>query len=159
MLDGLAVRHYTAAMREFTTSASIRSTPEVVWGILTDGSSYPSWNPEIPQVEGRIALGEKIKAHVLLHGGVVRQVSVTVTALEPPRRMVWTGGMPLGLFTGRRTFTITPRDGGIVEFTMHVHFSGPLSTLIAKSLGDRQPDIDALAAGRKKFAERNPAGR
>jgi hypothetical protein len=141
-------------MKEFTSTASIRATPEAVWAILTDGPGYADWNPEINRIDGRIALGEKIKAHVVLHGGVIRPVSVRVTALEPLRRMVWTGGLPLGLFTGRRTFSLTPRDGGIVEFTMNVHFSGPLSRMIAKFLGDRQPDIDALASGLKTWAER-----
>jgi uncharacterized protein YndB with AHSA1/START domain len=84
-----------AAIQEFTTTARIRATPEVVWAILTDGPGYARWNPEINRVEGRIALGEKIKAHVVLHGSVVRPVSVRVTALEPPRRMVWTGGSVL----------------------------------------------------------------
>jgi hypothetical protein len=141
-------------MKEFSTTTSIRATPEAVWAILIDGPGYAQWNPEIVRVDGPIALGEKIKAHVLLHGGVVRPVSVRVTDLEPPRRMVWTGGMPLGLFTGRRTFSITPGNGGSSEFTMHLQFRGLLSSLIAKSLGNRQPDIDALAAGLKKWAER-----
>jgi hypothetical protein len=140
-------------MKEYTATSSIRATPEAVWAILTDGPRYADWNPEINRVDRRIALGEKIQAHVVLHGGVVRPVSVRVTAFEPMRRMVWTGGLPLGLFTGKRTFTITPRDGGIVEFTMHLQFSGPLSPLIANSLGDRQPDIDAFAAGLKTRAE------
>jgi uncharacterized protein YndB with AHSA1/START domain len=99
-------------MKEFTTTAAIRATPESVWAILTDGPGYTHWNPEISRIDGRIALGEKIKAHVVLHGGKVQQVTVRVTALEPPRRMVWTAGLPLGLFTGRRTFSVTPRDGG-----------------------------------------------
>jgi uncharacterized protein YndB with AHSA1/START domain len=141
-------------MKEFSTTTSIRATPEAVWAILTDGAGFARWNPEINLVEGKFALGEKIKAHVVLHEGVVRPVSVRVTALEPPQRMVWTGGLPLGLFTGRRTFSLTPREGGIVEFTMHLQFSGPLAPLIAKSLGDRQPDIDAFAAGLKGWAER-----
>ena len=79
---------------------------------------------------------------------------VRVTAPEPPTRIVWTGGLPLGLFMGRRTFTLTPRDGGVVDFALNLQFSGPLSSQIAKSLGDRQPDIDALAAGLKAWAER-----
>ena len=77
----------------------------------------------------------------------------TIVVDKKMKRMVWTGGLPLGLFTGRRIFTVVPRDGGIVEFTMRVQFSGPLSPLIAKSLGDRQADIDAFAAALKKFAE------
>jgi hypothetical protein len=141
-------------LKEYASTVGIRATPEALWAILTDGPGYADWNPEINRIDGRIALGEKIKAHVVLHGGKVQPVSVVVTALEPLRRMVWTGGMPLGLFKGRRTLSLVQRAGGIVEFTMHVHFSGLLSALIAKSLGDRQPDIDALAAGLKKWAER-----
>ncbi len=141
-------------MKEFITIAAIKATPEAIWSILTDGMSYAHWNPEINRVDGRITLGEKILAHVVLPGGKVQRVSVRVTSWDPMRQMVWTGGLPLGLFTGRRTFRLTPRDGGIVEFSMHLHLSGRLSPLIAKSLGDRQPDIDAFAAGLKAWAER-----
>ena len=141
-------------MKEYSSTISIRSTPERVWSLLTDAASYASWNPEIKRVEGKIALGEKLRAHVVMHGGRIQPVSVRVTAFEPPRRLVWTGGMPLGLFTGRRTFTLVPRGAGVVEFTMSVRFTGPMSPLIAKSLGDRQPDITALAAGLKAWAER-----
>jgi hypothetical protein len=140
-------------MREYTATVDIRATPEAVWAILTDGPGYANWNPEINRVDGRIVLGEKITAHVVLHGGKVQPVTVRVTTLEPMRRMVWKGGLPLGLFTGLRTFSLTQQQGG-VGFTMQVHFSGLLSSLIARSLGDRQPDIDALAAGLKKWAER-----
>jgi hypothetical protein len=37
---------------------------------------------------------------------------------------------------------------------MALSMTGPLAPLILKSLGDRQPDIDAFSAGLKKFAER-----
>jgi hypothetical protein len=141
-------------MKEFATTAGIRAKSEAIWAILTDGPGYANWNPEISRIVGRIAIGEKIKAHVVLHGGKIQPVSVRVTSLEPPLRMVWTGGLPFGLFTGQRTFSLTPREGGIVEFTLHLRFSGLLSPLIAKSLGDRQPDIDAFAAGLKTWAER-----
>lgn len=140
-------------MKEFTAHTSIRATPEIVWSILTQASDYYRWNPEIPRIEGRIALGEKIKAYVNLGKGVTRAVGVSVTELQPLRRMVWTGGLPFGLFTGRRIFILAPRQDGIVEFILHVEFRGPLSNLIARSLGDRQPDIDALAAGLKAQAE------
>src|SRR5262249_17455352 len=80
------------AMKEYTTSVDIRATLEAVWAILTDGPGYAQWNPEITRVDGRIALGEKIKAHVVLHGGKVQPVSVRVTALEPTKLMEWTGG-------------------------------------------------------------------
>jgi hypothetical protein len=143
-----------ADVKELATATSILATPETVWAVLINASGYAHWNPEICRVDGQIALGRKIKAHVVLHGGKVQPVTLRVTELEPMRRMVWTGGLPLGLFTGRRTFSLLPHDGGAVEFTMYLNFSGLLSGPIARSLGDRQPDIDAFAAGLKKWAER-----
>jgi hypothetical protein len=142
-------------MKQYSTTVSIRATAEAVWAILTDGAGYSNWNPEISRVDGQMMLGKKIKAHVVLHGGKVQPVSVRVIELEPMRRMVWKAGMPLGLFTGLRTFNLTAHEAGIVEFTMLVQFRGLMSGLIAKSLGDRQPNIDAFAAGLKKWAERN----
>jgi hypothetical protein len=144
-------------MKQYSTSVNIRTTAEAVWAILTDGPGYANWNPEISRVDGQMALGEKIRAHVALHGGKVQPVSVRIIELEPMHHMIWKGGMPLGLFTGLRTFTLTPHEGGVVEFTMHLKFSGLMSGLIAKSLGDRQPDIDAFAVALKKWAERSRA--
>jgi uncharacterized protein YndB with AHSA1/START domain len=81
-------------MYEFTTKSMIRSSPERVWEILTDGACYSEWNPEIVAVDGRIALGERIRARVKVGSGAIR--SLHVTAFEAPTRMEWTGGLPLG---------------------------------------------------------------
>jgi uncharacterized protein YndB with AHSA1/START domain len=98
-------------MYEFLTTSTIRATPEAVWEILTNAAGYAQWNPEIVAIEGRMALGERIRARVKVGGGAVRLVPLRVTAFEAPSRMEWTGGMPLGLFTGRRIFALTPSDG------------------------------------------------
>jgi hypothetical protein len=66
---------------------------------------------------------------------------------------VWSGGMPLGLFKGERTFTLTPTRGGDVEFSMSEVFSGPLAGLIGKSIPDLQPAFDEFAASLKRRAE------
>jgi hypothetical protein len=68
--------------------------------------------------------------------------------------MVWSGGMPLGLFTGTRTFTLTPRSDGSTEFTMREEFRGLLAPLIGRSIPDLQPAFDAFAAALKREAER-----
>ena len=67
--------------------------------------------------------------------------------------MVWTGGMPLGLFKGERTFTLTRRGDGTVEFRMSEAFSGLLSPLIERSIPNLQPAFDEFAAALKKRAE------
>jgi uncharacterized protein YndB with AHSA1/START domain len=140
-------------VKEYLTVSTIRSTPELVWRILTDATGYADWNPEIVGIDGRMALNERITVRVKLGSGAIRRVSMRVTAFEPPSRMEWTGGLPLGLFVGLRTFTVVPRDGG-VEFRMHLRMSGPLAPLILKSVGDRQPEIDRFSSALRARVER-----
>ncbi|MBL8702794.1 MAG: SRPBCC domain-containing protein [Alphaproteobacteria bacterium] len=138
-------------MKSFATEIPIRATPEAIWSILADAAAYPAWNSTVERVEGRIARGETIKVHARISPG--RAFPVRVTELDPPRRMVWTGGMPLGLFTGTRTFTLAPRSDGMVAFAMGETFTGLLAPLIARSIPDLQPAFDAFAADLKRRAE------
>lgn len=76
----------------------IRAPVERIWSILTDAAAYPSWNSTVERVIGTIASGEKVTVYAKASPG--RAFPLEVTAFEPNRRMVWRGGMPLGLFTG-----------------------------------------------------------
>ena len=144
-------------MYEFVTRCTIHATPEVVWEILTNTGGYAEWNPEIVAIEGRMALGERIQARVKVGSGALRTVPLRLTAFEAPSRMEWTGGLPLGLFTGRRILTVTP-EGGAVEFRMLVQMSGPLAFLMVKAVGNRQAEIDGYSSALKSRAEQPPAG-
>jgi hypothetical protein len=84
-----------------------------------------------------------------------RSFPLTVAAFEPERRMVWTGGMPLGLFTGTRTFTLTPKPDRIVAFDMREEFDGLLASLITRSMPDLQPTFEDFASDLKRHAEHN----
>ena len=137
-------------MKSFEVSTVIRATPESIWAILTDGATWTLWNPTIERVEGSIASGEKLKVYTTLSPG--RAFPVRVTQFDPPRRMVWTGGMPLGLFQGVRTYSLTPKQGG-VEFSMREVFSGLMSPLITRSIPDLQPAFDEFAAALRLRAE------
>jgi uncharacterized protein YndB with AHSA1/START domain len=139
-------------MKEYSTMVTIDAPAEHVWEILTDASGYHTWNPEILDVQGRMALGERIVALVRLGDGALRRVRLRVTRFESPTRMEWVGGLPLGLFVGRRTFTVTPSAGGC-EFRLHLEMSGPMSGPIVKSVGDRQPEVDSFSAALKRKAE------
>ncbi|HEY7326850.1 MAG TPA: SRPBCC domain-containing protein, partial [Gemmataceae bacterium] len=116
-----------------------------MWEILTSAPGYAEWNPEIVAIEGRMEMGERIQAQVKVGGGAIRTVPLRVTVFEAPSRMEWTGGLPLGLFTGRRIFTVTPGESA-VEFHMLVQMSGLLASLMVKAVGDRQSEIDAFSS-------------
>jgi hypothetical protein len=58
---------------------------------------------------------------------------VKVAIDQASGRMTWTGGMPMGMFTGERTFTVTPTDGGC-HFKMREEYTGRMLRFIWKSI-------------------------
>ena len=143
-------------MRHYEASATIAAAPEAIWAILTDAPAYSEWDSGVRSVEGTIAPGAKLKLTSEANPG--RAFALAVTEFEPPRSMTWSGGMPLGLFKGVRTFALVPEDGGATRFTMREEYSGPMLPLIWRSMPDLQPSFDQFAAGLKARAEgRAPA--
>ncbi len=68
----------------------------------------------------------------------------------PGEVMTWTGGLPLGLFTGVCTFTLEPQSG-MTHLRVKEEFTGPLRGLLWKAMPDaRQPLIDYVNAVRKR---------
>lgn len=137
-------------MKEYKATAIINQSPAKIWSILTDVSAYPAWDPYCDKIEGRVALGQKIKAFSKLSPG--RAFPVKVTELVPNQKMTWSGGMPFGLFKGERTFTLTAW-GEATEFTLHEVFSGPMLALIGKSIPDMTDAFDKFVLGLKQRAE------
>ncbi len=138
-------------MKTFAAMTVINAPASAIWGLLTDAPRYSDWNSTVTEVVGRIALGEKVTVTTKASPG--RKFPLTVTEFESDHRMVWSGGMPLGLFTGTRTFTLTPRAEGDVEFRMVEQFSGLLAPLIERSIPDLQPMFNQFAADLKRRAE------
>ena len=139
-------------MKGFATSITIRARAETAWALLTDAVGYPQWNSTVEKIGGRIAAGEKVTVYAKATPG--RAFPLRVTEFAPARRMVWTGGMPLGLFTGTRSYTVTPISEVEVEFAMREEFSGLLAPLITRSIPDLQPAFDTFAADLKRRTER-----
>ena len=137
-------------MKRFSASIEINAPAERVWSILTNAKAYPSWNSTVDKVDGEIAARQKVTVYAKATPG--RAFPLTVSAFEPATRMVWSGGMPLGLFTGARTYTLTPQ-GTAVSFTMTEEFTGLMAPLITRSIPDLQPAFDAFARDLKKAAE------
>ena len=141
-------------MKFFEAEADIRASSEAIWKLLTDAPRFPSWNPTVERVEGSIEPGQTIKVFVKVNPG--RAFPVKVTAFEPGRRMVWSGGMPLGLFKGERTYLLTPGGGGAVHFKMREEYTGPMLGMIWGSIPDLGPAFIEFAQSLKAAAEKEP---
>lgn len=139
-------------MTTYSVKKSIKASPEVIWGLLTDAKSYPEWNPAVLGIEGEIAEGERIKLSSIVNPD--RQFKLNVSDVDAPKSMVWWDGMPLGLFKGVRTFSLNPRDDGATEFSMEEVYSGLMAPLITKSIPDLTESFEIFATGLKTEAEK-----
>jgi hypothetical protein len=138
-------------MKSFSAAIAIHADADIIWALLTDAFAYPQWNSTIDKIDGRIAAQGTITVHAKAAPG--RAFPLKVTAFAPRRSMTWAGGMPLGLFAGVRTFTLTPRMDGAVDFAMREDYTGLLAPLIVRSIPDLQPAFDRFAADLKLRAE------
>jgi len=136
-------------MLAFEATTVINASAEAIWNVLTDVQNWAQWEPNVTKVEGNAAQGEQITVHTSFSE---RAFPVTVSEFVPEKRMVWSSGMPLGLFKGARTFTLTPVDDGI-EVKTREEFSGLLLPLFRGQIGDLQPTFDAFAAALKAKVE------
>ena len=144
-VDGAAARHYEVRR-------TIAAPATTVWELLTDTDGYADWNEAVISIEGPIRQGERVR--LVSIADPKRTFKLKVDEMIAPTRMVWSDGMPLGLFTGRRTYTITDAGAGRCEFSMTERFSGPLAGLITKAIPDLTGSFDLFADGLKAAAER-----
>jgi hypothetical protein len=61
--------------------------------------------------------------------------------------------MPLGLFKGVRTYTLSPQGNGTTTFTMREEYTGPMLPMIWRSIPDLGPSFTQFANGLKQRAE------
>lgn len=137
-------------MKTYTAHIDINATPEAVWNIITDGSRYTEWDLGMTRLDGIIALGQPLTIYAKIAPN--RAFKVKVSVFEPPRRMVWRSGMPLGLFKGERTFELELQSNGVM-FTLSEVFSGPMLALIGGAIPDMTPVFEAFCAALKQRAE------
>lgn len=138
-------------MKSFSASTNIKALPETIWKILTDAPNYPAWDPYAIRIEGTIADGQSITAYTKLSPD--RAFPVKVTDFVPNQRMSWVGGLPLGLFKGVRSFTLTPKGNDTVDFTVREEFTGPLLAVMGRSLPDMTKPFQEFVDGLKARAE------
>ena len=138
-------------MKYYEARSNIKASPQKVWQVLTAGEKYATWDSGIERFEGKIAPGATVKLYVKVNPG--RAFPLKVTELTANQRMVFSGGMPLGLFKGVRTYTLDPDVSGGTNFHMREEYTGPLLGMIWGSIPDLGPSFQQFADGLKKQAE------
>lgn len=143
---------HTPGMRHFEVDTLIHADPERVWRVLVHHRSWPHWDGSIERVEGQLAEGGSA---TLYTRASPRPFHLKVSHFDEPSRMVLTGGLPFGLFTGRRIYELAAEQGG-TRFRMQELLTGLLAPLIARGIPDLQPSFESFAEGLRRTAESAP---
>jgi hypothetical protein len=138
-------------MKMSSAQAEIKASPARVWSILTDAARYTSWDPGLISLEGQIVPGGKLTIYARV--APKRAFKVTVSEFTPEKKMVWSSGMPLGLFKGERSFILESRGNNLVEFKLQEVFTGPMLALIGGSIPDLSPTFAEFVNALKQRAE------
>lgn len=128
----------------------IDASPERIWAMLTNASTYGAWNRAVVSIEGTIATGNTIS--LVSTANPKRTFKLRVAEMAAPNRMVWSDGMPLGLFKGERTYRVEPREG-VTHFEMTEEYTGLLSGLFTKAIPDLTESFNLFADSLKVAAE------
>ncbi|MEU5599162.1 SRPBCC domain-containing protein [Streptomyces sp. NPDC020298] len=121
-----------------TAVIDIDATPEEVWKVLTDFSTYGEWST-FSSAEGTAEVGSRLTMHM---PGMTFRPTVTVAA--PSQELRWAGTLGTKrLFHGQHSFTLSPNRDGTTRLTNHEEFSGALTTLTRRFL--RTPKRDGYA--------------
>ncbi len=137
-------------MKKYSATTTIQAGPDVVWNILVDANGYPNWDKSMDHIEGRLALGETVKFFTKLSP---QAFPVKVTGFEPGKKLVLTGGLPLGLFKSERTHTLTPASDGQTTFHTEEIFSGVFLPVFGKNIPDLTENFRGFVAALKQQAE------
>ena len=137
-------------MRFYQSEALINACPQTVWTILADAERLVAIGTGITRLDGQIGPDAQLKLFTEVAPN--RAFKLKVARFEPGRAMVWQGGMPLGLFTGRRSYTLNV-EGAATRLVMREEFTRLMAGLIWKSMPDLQPSFDKFTAAVKRAAE------
>lgn len=151
--DGRATERRDPGSLACQVAIEIAAPPERVMQVLTRGQDFTRWNSTILKFDGDIARGQRVK--LVSSVAPKRTFAVTVSELTADG-MTWEDGMPFGVFRGVRSFRATKAPNGSTVFAMSEIFSGPMLSMIAKSLPDQRATFEAFARDLKKEAERKP---
>jgi len=124
-------------MKSLQTEIIINASAEKVWAIITDFGKFSEWNPFIVKLEGIPEVNARLRAE-LKNGNGVSVFKPKVLVADKNKAFEWLGSLPVpGIFNGHHYFRIEALNANQVKFNHGEEFSGILSGLIMKQIGEQ----------------------
>lgn len=122
--------------KNIATEILINATKEKVWAILTDFGNYKSWNPFMIDSSGQAVVGTKL-VNTMKSKDREMKFKPTILTVKQYEYFDWLGSLFFkGLFDGHHYFKIEDVGNGQVKLTQGENFSGILSGMIMRSIGE-----------------------
>lgn len=113
-----------------STHIDIDATPEQIWELLGQPTSYPNWNPFIVSMQGHLAVGQQLVNVMQPTGKRTMTFKPRLLAVDAPHELRWRGRLLVpGLFDGEHFFELHRNANG-TQLHHGEKFSGLLLWLI-----------------------------
>lgn len=141
-------------MKEIRTEVEIAAPPDLVWRILTDFESFPSWNPFMVEASGELSVGSQLRVKLRPPGRKAFTFRPHLMELEPGHRLVWLGRTVFpGVFDGEHIHEVHDRGGGRARYVQRERFRGALTPFLGALLKDTTRGFNAMNRALKERAE------
>jgi hypothetical protein len=119
-----------SSVRTVHDQIDIDAPPERVWEAFTDFRSFPSWNPFIRKMKGRLVPGRRLRVTLRLGRRKIR-FRPQVTVVKPGREIRWLARQPIPrLFDVERAFQFQPRGSSGTRFVQFETGRGLMAPII-----------------------------
>jgi hypothetical protein len=140
--------------RQLSHTIEIAASPAEVWAVVSDTTSFPTWNPFIRKLEGELRTGARLSVTIEPPGRRSTNFRPTVLAAEPARELRWRGRVLIpGIFDGEHRFLLEPIASGGTRFTQSERFSGILVRLFSGNLDSTELGFKQMNEAVKARAE------
>lgn len=110
---------------DLRSEVEINAPAEHVFRVLTDFERYNEWNPFIPTISGKLAVGEELQLELSLPEGKTYALKPRVIGLSEGRELRWRGCYLLpSLLEAEHYFLLSPREGQPTRFAQGQKLSG-----------------------------------
>jgi len=133
-------------------SRALESTasPEAVWKVWSDTSTWPQWNPDIEDVSLAAAFESGTTGTMRTRSG--GRHNIVLSEVQPNRGFTLTSDLPMPATKARFRCEISPTAGGS-RISQAVNITGLMSFMGGAITGRIVPSFEPLLEGLKKRVE------
>lgn len=145
---------------ELRTEVEINAPPAHVYRVLTDFAAYHEWNPFIPSISGKLAVGEVLSVEMSLPEGKSYLLKPRITRLADAGELRWRGTyLAPFLLEAEHFFLLREHEPGMTRFVQGENFSGLLLRFAGNTLTLAARGFVYMNQALKRRAEATLAGR